>query len=78
MVLRKCFSVSSAAAAVHRKHISPERQCVTRPVRPSTPESELSITLVVAKHLRSLGDSPRRLMVKVSSIPSRRLAAAFG
>ena len=43
-----------------------------RRVRPATPDSELSITLVVRRHLRNRGDSPRRLMVKVSS---RRAAA---
>lgn len=46
---------SSAAAAAQRKAISPERQRVTPPVRPSAPESELSITFVVARHLRRGG-----------------------
>jgi len=82
MILRKFLSVSSsAAAAAHRKAISPERQRVTRPVRPSTPESELSMMLVVARHVRSIGNSPRRLLVnppEADSNPSRRLAAAFG
>jgi len=60
MILRKLRSVSSAAAAAQRKHISPERQRVTRPVRFSTPESELSMMLVVVRHVRSIGDSPSR------------------
>ena len=38
-------------AVAHGKVISPERQRVARPVRPSAPESEASITLVVARHL---------------------------
>jgi len=52
MIQRTFVSVSSAATPAHRGAISPERHRVTRPVRPATADSELAITLAVARHLR--------------------------
>lgn len=49
------------------------------PVGPeATPAWGLSMILVVPRQRRRAGDNSRRLMVKVSSRPSRRLAAAPG
>jgi len=75
MILRKCFAVSSAAAA-HRKAISLERERVTRPVRFSTPDREPSITLVLARHLGSVSNSASWLMVNQPAAHSRKPAAA--
>jgi len=51
-------------------------QFVTRRVRCRTPESVESMRLVLAKQRRRLPGRFRRLMVYISSKPSRRLAAA--
>ena len=57
MIFRKPLSVSSAAAVAHWGAIPPDCQRGPRAVRASTPESELSTTLVVPRRLRSVGET---------------------
>ena len=78
MILRKLFSASSSEAATQRWTMSASRQRVTRSVRRRTPALGLSMMLVVAKQRHSDGGTPKRLMVKHSSAPSRNAAAAAG
>jgi len=58
--------------------ISASRQRQTRRVRMRTPDCGLSIKFVVARQRCREEGMPRRLMVKHSSSPSRRLLAAAG
>lgn len=74
----KFFSVARKAAATQRSPILPSRQRLTRLVLKRTPAWGLSMILVVPRQRRRAGDNSRRLMVKVSSRLSRRLAAAPG
>ena len=78
MILRKLFSVSRKAAAAQRRTIEASFQRVTRRVLRLTPAFGLSTMLVVARQRCNDGGSPSRLMVKHSSRPSRKLAAASG
>ena len=78
MIFRKFFSVANKAEAIQRFTMPVSRQRQTRRVRMRTPEWGLSITLVVAKQRCSEGGTSSRLMVKHSSSPSLRLAAAEG
>src|ERR1017187_10721410 len=78
MILRKFFSVLKKAEAIHRLTIEQFCQFVTRRVRMRIPACGLSMMLVVARQRCNLGGTPSRLMVKHSSSPSRRLAAAEG
>ena len=76
MIFRKFFSVSRNAPATQRNVISPSRQRQTMPVFFRTPDCGLSIRFVVARQRWRLGGTSARLIVKVSSNPSRKLAAA--
>ena len=76
MIFRKFFSVSRNAPATQRNVISPSRQRQTLPVFFRTPDCGLSIRFVVARQRWRLGGTSARLIVKVSSNPSRKLAAA--
>ena len=78
MILRKFFSVARKADAIQRLTMPLSRQRQTRSVRMRTPEWELSMMLVVTKQRCSEGGTSSRLMVKHSSNPSRKLAAAAG
>ena len=78
MILRKFFSVLRKAEAIQRLAIEPFCQFVTRRVRMRTPACGLSMIFVVARQRCSEGGKPNRLMVKHSSNPSSRLAAADG
>ena len=78
MILRKFFSVLRKAEAIQRRAIAPFCQFVTRRVRMRTPACGLSMILVVARQRCSEGGKPNRLIVKHSSSPSSRLAAACG
>ena len=64
--------------ATQRWTMAASRQRHTRRVRNLTPACGLSMRLVVARQRCSEAGSPSRLMVKHSSRPSRKLAAAAG
>src|SRR5215472_12627631 len=74
----KVFSVASIAAAAQRFAIGLSLHRQTRRVRRRTPECGFSITFVLARHRCSDGGTSNRLIVKHSSMPSRRLSAASG
>ena len=78
MILRKFFSVARKADAIQRFTIPLSRQRQTRRVRIRTPECGLSMMFVLARQRCSEGGTSRRLRVKHSSSPSRKLAAAAG
>ena len=78
MMLLKRFSVLRNAEAIQRNTILPFCQWVTRRVWMRTPACGLSMMLVVARQRCSAGGMSSRLMVKHSSRPSSRLAAADG
>ena len=78
MMRRKFFSVARKEAAAQRWTIAASRQRHTRRVRRRTPDCGLSIKLVVARQRCNDGGMPKRLMVKHSSNPSRKLLAAAG
>ena len=75
---RKFFSVARKAEAAHLFTIAPSRQRPTRRVRIRTPEQGLSIRFVLTRQRRRAGGRAKRLTVKISSRPSKRLAAASG
>ncbi len=66
---------SRNAPATQRNVISPSRQRQTLPVFFRTPDCGLSMRFVVARQRWRLGGTSARLIVKVSSNPSRKLAA---
>ena len=78
MIFLYCFSVSSNAVAAQRTTMAPSRQRVTRPVLAYVPENDDSMMFVVPKHRRNVGERSIRLIVNISSKPSRRLDAAEG
>jgi hypothetical protein len=78
MMRRKFFSVARNEAAAQRWTMAASRQRHTRRVRMRTPDCGLSIKLVVARQRCSDRGMPKRLMVKHSSNPSRKLFAAAG
>src|SRR5438477_9271613 len=78
MIFRKFFSVASSADAIQRFTMPLSRQRQTLRVRIRTPAWGLSMTLVVAKQRCSEAGTSSRLMVKHSSSPSIKLAAAEG
>jgi hypothetical protein len=73
---RKPRSARARPAATQRRAWSPFRQRFTRWDTPSCREKADSMTLVLCRLLRRSGCSPSRRQVRVSSRPSRRLAAA--
>ena len=66
------------AATAQRTTIAPCRQRFTRPVLFDVPENDDSIIFVVPRHRRNVGERLIRLIVNMSSKPSRKLAAAEG
>lgn len=78
MIRRNFFSAARNDVAVQRRTISPLRHLVTRPVGFCIVPNGLSMMFVVARQRTSEDDTPKAFMVKRSSIPSRRLAAAPG
>ena len=78
MMRRKFFSVARKEDAAQRSTMAASRQRQTRRVRMRTPDCGLSIKFVVARQRCSDGGMPKRLMVKHSSYPSRKLLAAAG
>jgi hypothetical protein len=65
-------------AAVHRTATTPVCQLFTRRIRSRAAECSLSMMFVVPRQRRSRLGSPNRLIVDISSSPSRRDAAASG
>ena len=78
MIFRKFFSVASRADAIQRFTMPLSRQRQTLRVRIRTPAWGLSMTLVVAKQRCNEAGISSRLIVKHSSGPSIKLAAAEG
>ena len=78
LILRNRLSASIKPVAHQRRFIEPSLHRLTRPVSLAVAEKADSMGLVVCRWMAKSGSIPRRVMVMVSSSPSRRLRAASG
>ena len=77
MIRRDLFEAASKAAAVHRSAIAPFCQFFTRRIRSRAAECPLSINFAAPRQRRNLLGGPRRLIVNISSSPSKRRCCAL-